>query len=134
MKKKKGRPKNYCEIIEGLSDFQCYSPASIAYFGLRHQLVKKPTPHTADKTMILRIRTTLARFAAVYMPESGDGHVRVSGQGVGPGWFGWRWKQAYLQEICPQVPPSSAGCEMPHTGSQDHGLRPAEGLSFHFNE
>lgn len=91
---KEGRPNKYGTVISKLKLNKIYSPASIAKFASRSGLLDQGDPEETYR----RIRISLARMTHMksdLFPFGGDGQVMQKGQPPMPGWFGWRWKQAY---------------------------------------
>jgi len=103
---KRGRKGKYSYIIERLNDNTLYSPSKIAWFAWESRLLPNAEIGALSR---LRLRTTLGRMTVNkrrLFPIGGDGHILIRGQQPTPGWYGWRWKEAYgvrqEGESCPK--------------------------------
>ena len=86
----------YRSILELLEENELYSPASVAMFAEKHNLLQATDPKDRRKEKN-RIRIAMGRFSNNHhFPDSGDGMVLVKGQAPTPGWFGRRWKEAII--------------------------------------
>ncbi len=89
------RPKKYKKLIRSLDEDVVYSPATIAAFALDNQLLEDEGVDL--KKQAQRVRIAMGNFSNQHeFPDHGDAMVIIRGQSPKPGWFGWRWKNAYL--------------------------------------
>jgi len=89
------RPKKYKNLIRNLDEDVVYSPATIAAFALEHELLKEEGVEI--KKQAQRVRIAMGNFSNQHdFPDQGDDMVYIRGQSPKPGWYGWRWKNAYL--------------------------------------
>lgn len=90
-----GRPMKYRFLLEALEDNVIYSPATIVNYCLDTGVLDKTRPKAVLKLERTRIRHSLSRFSQNHgFPRGGDGPIDVSGQAMGVGWYGHRWKNA----------------------------------------
>ncbi len=76
----------YDDLLSLLADDEIYSAGAVIR-------VAQETGYAADRSTLLRIRVSLNRFTSMRnFPKTGDGWIRIDGQGLTPGWYGWRWK------------------------------------------
>ncbi len=76
----------YDDLLARLNDEEIYSAGSIIRLA-------QETNYANDHESLLRIRVSLNRFSSLRdFPKTGDGWIRIKGQGLTPGWYGWRWK------------------------------------------
>lgn len=87
----------YDDLLLILQDEEVYSA------GLIVQLAQD-IGYAKTREALLRIRLSLNNKCYRYeFPKTGDGWVRIAGQGPTPGWFGKRWKSLIKIE---EEPPS----------------------------
>lgn len=106
MKRSVGRPMKHAHFLESLQDDLIYSPATIvaAYLLKVPDGVAQASPSnpTETKTIRIRVRHSLARFAKNHdFPTEGDGPVShpITGQAPMRGWTGKRWKKAAASHL-----------------------------------
>ncbi len=88
-------------VIARLKAEEIYSPASITYFAKLNGMLQATT-EAAMRMEMQRMRVTLGRFSNNHaFPDQGDGMVKLPGQGLVPGWCGWRWKEAMRKKLGP---------------------------------
>lgn len=90
-----GRPAKYNQIIAALDTTAVYTAATIAAFASGNHLFSADVEPARAKQ---RLRITLGRMIQNkrgLFPPGGDGKVKQPGQPPTPGWYGWRWQQAY---------------------------------------
>ena len=97
VKRRTGRPAEYIELIESLEDETVYTPAGIAIKAIKDGFVSTET-ESERRLARQRIRINFGRFSNLHkFPDRGDDMVKIKGQAPTPGWYGWRWKRAYLR-------------------------------------
>lgn len=76
----------YDDLLLLLDDDTIYSAGLIVRFAKERGYANTPQE-------LLRIRISLnTKATRQAFPTTGDGWIRLEGQGPTPGWFGWRWK------------------------------------------
>lgn len=89
------RPKKYKRLIRALDEDVVYSPATIAAFALANDLLEDEGVDLHKQSQ--RVRIAMGNFSNQHeFPDQGDDMVIIRGQAPKPGWYGWRWKNAYL--------------------------------------
>lgn len=98
-----GRPMKYRFLVEALYDREIYSPATIVDHCLEIGVLDPSRPQKELDRERTRIRHSLSRFSQNHhFPRGGDGPIDISGQAMGVGWYGFRWKQALPPKHVPQ--------------------------------
>jgi len=91
-----GRPAKYAHVVAALDDRALYSPGKIARMASAEGYLEGDDDESRKRAM-RRLRITMVRFVNNhFFPDEGDGMVFLPGQAPTPGWYGWRFKQEYL--------------------------------------
>ncbi len=96
MKSRKGRPPKYCTFVAALELEELYSPALVVDAGARIGLMPAGLSEMERKRYRKRVRQAMSRLAT-RLPEQPDGSIKIPGQEPSRAWFGWRWKQAFIE-------------------------------------
>lgn len=98
--------RKYDDLLKQLDDDQVYSAGLILRFA-------QQINYAHNRQDLLRIRIGLnSRAMKMGFASLGDGWVRLEGQGLTPGWFGWRWKTLIMGDNLKEEQASSRGSDL----------------------